>query len=409
MKRKTRNELLIGFTLSVLLSLFANLAMMVQRYELIVNGAVYQMGPGGTGYEMENGELWFSLGWFFLFAFTLAIIFRSLYLWGKRIYRHSEVKTLGFTLGICLLVAFGLFKAYPTVHHVVMSQLQKPASIEVTESETVGPDGRTVHLFEQADSAPAAAPTDAYEYRGLRTVVPGMNTNAPLLIEHTFVALTVLLTGLMILLFNKRQRMKTEYEKIKAEQLQNSYDALMGQINPHFFFNSLNGLNSLIRTGEQARTLEYLDGLSGVFRYILQSNRKTLVTLDEEMQFTRAYTHLLSVRYEHKLFFSIRVDERCLTKTLPILSLLPLIENAVKHNVISKQHPLQIGIYTESCDLLVVSNPVQPKQEEDVCNGIGLKNLRERYRMLTGRGIEVSETDGHYTVSLPLTDKLVQS
>ena len=200
--------------------------------------------------------------------------------------------------------------------------------------------------------------------------------------------------------------MKLEYEKIKIEKLQNSYNALMGQINPHFFFNSLNGLNSLIRIGERERTLEYLDGLSNVFRYILQSNHKTLVPLDEELQFIKAYTYLLGVRYENKLFFSIQVDEICLQMRLPILSLLPLIENAVKHNIISMQHPLRIEIYTTSENLLVVSNHIQPKMEECVCNGIGLKNLQWRYEMLVGRNIQIDDSNGVFTVSLPLLNVL---
>ena len=100
--------------------------------------------------------------------------------------------------------------------------------------------------------------------------------------------------------------MKLEYEQLKTEKLQNSYNALMGQINPHFFFNSLNGLNALIQSGEKQQTLAYLDELSNVFRYILQSNKKELVTLAEELQFVKAYTYLLSVRYEGKLFFSIQ-------------------------------------------------------------------------------------------------------
>ena len=87
----------------------------------------------------------------------------------------------------------------------------------------------------------------------------------------------------------------------------------MGQINPHFFFNSLNGLNALIQSGEKQQTLAYLDELSNVFRYILQSNKKELVTLAEELQFVKAYTYLLSVRYEGKLFFSIQADNPLLT------------------------------------------------------------------------------------------------
>ena len=116
-----------------------------------------------------------------------------------------------------------------------------------------------------------------------------------------------MLSIFLLHLLDKKQEMKLEYEKIKVEKLQNSYNALMGQINPHFFFNSLNGLDSLIRTGEQEKPLEYLEGLSNVFRYILQSDHKTLVTLNEELNFVNAYTYLLSVRYENKLFFSIQV------------------------------------------------------------------------------------------------------
>jgi hypothetical protein len=400
MLRITRNELFIGFAMSVILSLFANFALMVQRYGLMINAATYKMAPSEPNHEMGKYELLASLGWFFFFSFAIFIIYILLYRWGNRIFRQKETKTLGLAIGISLLVACGLFKAYPAVYRATLSKLHDPASVHVTQKQMVS-SGRTVYLYKQTDSIPTETADEGYV--GLMKVIPDANIH-PLLIEHTFVALTVLLVMLLIHLSGKRQEMKLEYEKMKVEQLQNSYNALMGQINPHFFFNSLNGLNSLIRAGEQDKTIEYLDGLSNVFRYILQSNRKTLVSLDEELQFTKAYTYLLSVRYEHKLFFSIQVEEIFLKKKLPILSLLPLIENAVKHNIISKQHPLQVSIYTKSGNWLVISNPIQPKLEENVCSGIGLKNLQGRYQMLTGKSIEVSEIDGHFDVSLPLTD-----
>ena len=114
----------------------------------------------------------------------------------------------------------------------------------------------------------------------------------------------------------------------------------------------------------------------------------------------------LSVRYENKLFFSIRIAEGCRQKRLPILSLLPLIENAVKHNIISMQHPLQVEVYTTSEDLLAVSNPIRPKKEECICNKIGLKNLQGRYQMLTGKSIRINNSNGYFVVSLPLSDIL---
>lgn len=227
--------------------------------------------------------------------------------------------------------------------------------------------------------------------------------------EHLFVFLTVMLSSILIRLLGSKQQMKLEYEQLKTEKLQNSYNALMGQINPHFFFNSLNGLNALIQSGEKQQTLAYLDELSNVFRYILQSNKKELVTLAEELQFVKAYTYLLSVRYEGKLFFSIQADTPYLLWYLPILSVLPLIENAVKHNVISKQYPLQIDIYTTHEDKLIISNKIHPKSEDSKGSGIGLKNLWGRYRMLTGKDIQISNRKEYFKVTLPLLNKPIHS
>ena len=212
----------------------------------------------------------------------------------------------------------------------------------------------------------------------------------------------VILSSILIRLLNIKQQMRLENERLRAERWQSSYNALMGQINPHFFFNSLNGLSALIQSGERQQTLHYLDELSNVFRYILQSNRKGLVTLAEELQFVKAYTYLLGVRYEGKLFFSIQVDTPYLLWYLPILSLLPLIENAVKHNVISKPSPLRIDIYTTDDGKLIISNNIQPKAKENRGNGIGLKNLWGRYLMLTQKDIQISSQKGYYKVALPL-------
>ena len=169
------------------------------------------------------------------------------------------------------------------------------------------------------------------------------------------------------------------------------------------------GLMQQVDLKEQQQTLAYLDELSNVFRYILQSNKKELVTLAEELQFVKAYTYLLSVRYEGKLFFSIQADTPYLLWYLPILSVLPLIENAVKHNVISKQYPLQIDIYTTHEDKLIISNKIHPKSEDSKGSGIGLKNLWGRYRMLTGKDIQISNRKEYFKVTLPLLNKPIHS
>lgn len=399
MLRLTKNELFIGFTISVILSLFANFTLLMRRYYLIMDSEA-----SAFICEIEKCNFWFSIFWFFFFSFMLFIFYRWMYKWGNKLFRGKEVKTIGLAMGITLFIAFGLYKAYPVLHKMLMEKMYNiniasphegtDGLIAITEIST-----KAVDVFTDSIATPEKMQL------GVSAVFSAADSY-PLLIEHIFVLLTIMLSMFLLHLLDKKQEMKLEYEKIKVEKLQNSYNALMGQINPHFFFNSLNGLNSLIRTGEQEKTLEYLEGLSNVFRYILQSNHKTLVTLDEELNFVNAYTYLLSMRYENKLFFSIQIAESFLRKRLPILSLLPLIENAVKHNIISRQHPLRIEICTMSEDLLVVSNPVQLKMEDYVCNGIGLKNLRGRYQMLTGKNIQIDNSNGYFKVFLPLLNVL---
>lgn len=399
MLRTTKNELLIGFTISVILSLFANFALIMQHYELITNSPA-----GDVALKQGKIELWFPLLWLFFFSFVLFILCRWIYRLGIRRF-HKEVKTLGLATGICLLVACGLYKAFPFIRKSVMTQIHSDSFCVTEQAVSLSRVWTsTTPAIEKKDTLANTSPDRVH--RGVIGAMTVTSNSYPLIIEHIFILLTVLLTMLLLHLFDKKQEMKLEYEKIKVKQLQSSYSALMGQINPHFFFNSLNGLNSLIRAGEQEKTLEYLEGLSNVFRYILQSNHKTLVSLDEELQFVKAYTYLLGVRYEHKLFFSIQVEETYLRKKLPILSLLPLIENAVKHNVISKRHPLQIQIYTKSDNWLVILNSIRPKMEETVGHGIGLKNLRERYRMLTGRNIQIANANGCFEVFLPLLNEV---
>lgn len=399
MLRTTKNELLIGFTISVILSLFANFALIMQHYELVTNSPA-----GDVALKQGKIELWFPLLWLFFFSFVLFILCRWIYRLGIRRF-HKEVKTLGLATGICLLVACGLYKAFPFIRKSVMTQIHSDSFCVTEQAVSLSRVWTsTTPAIEKKDTLANTSPDRVH--RGVIGAMTVTSNSYPLIIEHIFILLTVLLTMLLLHLFDKKQEMKLEYEKIKVKQLQSSYNALMGQINPHFFFNSLNGLNSLIRAGEQEKTLEYLEGLSNVFRYILQSNHKTLVSLDEELQFVKAYTYLLGVRYEHKLFFSIQVEETYLRKKLPILSLLPLIENAVKHNVISKRHPLQIQIYSKSDNWLVILNSIRPKMEETVGHGIGLKNLRERYRMLTGRNIQIANANGCFEVFLPLLNEV---
>ena len=222
-----------------------------------------------------------------------------------------------------------------------------------------------------------------------------------LLLKCSFAVAVSMLYGWVYVLNSKQQAVVMENERLKNENLTTRYNMLVGQINPNFFFNSLNSLAMLVREKHDEKALTYIDQLSYTFRYIIQNGQSTLMTLDEELKFVEAYSYLFKIRYADKLFFDIDIEEKYRTWTLPALSLQPLIGNAVKHNTITRSKPFHISIRTEN-GWLVVSNPKVPKLEPEPSTGIGLENLRNRWHLITGRDIEIIDTDKEFVVRMPL-------
>ena len=223
-----------------------------------------------------------------------------------------------------------------------------------------------------------------------------------MILKCSFALVVVLLYGRIYLLIRQQQEIELENEHLRNENLSTRYNMLVSQINPHFFFNSLNSLAMLIRERDEEKALTYIDRLSYTFRYIIQNGQNTLSTLDEELKFADAYSYLFRIRYADKLFFDIDTDRSLDSWNLPALTLQPLIGNAVKHNTITKNKPFHISIRTEG-EYLIVSNTIVPKLEPEPGTGIGLKNLDDRYRLITGRGIEIENDGKTFTVRLPLT------
>jgi len=224
-----------------------------------------------------------------------------------------------------------------------------------------------------------------------------------LIFQFIIIGLLTSMIGYIYLLMIDQHEKEREIERLQIESLQSRCDALMNQINPHFFFNSLNGISSLIRKEEDdEKVLEYVSKLSDVFRYILQSDRKGLVTLDEELKFAEAFSHVMEVRFANKLTFEVDVPEGKRNLTLPVLSLIPLLENVTVHNIIDSEHQMNVRIYLNSSSELVVSNPVYPKLTEPDTNGIGLKNLQSRFELLTGKEIKIKTDGSMFEVRLPL-------
>jgi sensor histidine kinase YesM len=208
--------------------------------------------------------------------------------------------------------------------------------------------------------------------------------------------------GHVSLLNNEQIRKEQEIEQLKTENLQSRYDALTNQINPHFFFNSLNGLTSLIRKKNEDNALEYVNKMSDVFRYVLQSDKKGLVTLGEELDFVKAFFYMMEIRFANKLVFKINVPNENRELKLPVLSLLPLIDNVVVHNTIDSEHKMDVNICLNPQLELSVSNPVFPKLTAPDTNGTGLKNLENRFLLLMNKQIRVENDGSRYTVYLPL-------
>ena len=239
---------------------------------------------------------------------------------------------------------------------------------------------------------------------GIKADIPRNSLDIVLMLKCMFVYVVAALYARIYDLLYQRQRIEIKNEQLKTENLSTRYSALVSQISPHFLFNSLNSLSMLVREKHNEKALTYIDRLSHVFRYIIQNGQNTLSTVADELQFLDSYRYLLEVRYAEKLFFEIDIDPSYMERQMPSLALQPLIENAVKHNTITRSKPLTISIYTKDGEI-VVSNPVIPKIEAEVSTGIGLKNLSSRWLMITEKDIEVIRTETTFEVHLPLSNE----
>ena len=178
------------------------------------------------------------------------------------------------------------------------------------------------------------------------------------------------------------------------------YRQLKSQINPHFLFNSLNVLVSLINKDREA-AVKYTKKLSAVYRYVLTRDCQDTVTVREEMDFIGNYIGILKTRFSEGLEFRCAVREEDMTKSVPPMSLQLLIENAVKHNAVMPENPLVISVDSDG-KYLSVSNSIRPRMSRSEGTGIGLKNLSEKYEILAQRDICVAKDDDSFTVKLPL-------
>lgn len=190
-----------------------------------------------------------------------------------------------------------------------------------------------------------------------------------------------------------------EIDRLKQAKLKSDYSSLQDQLNPHFLFNNLSVLKSMITFDPQA-AVKFTQNFTDVYRYVLQSNGKTTVKLSDEIDFIKAYLDIHKERFGDTLLVNLDIDPLMLHREIPPLALQLLVENAIKHNVASKKNPLQIDIHAENFKLIVKNN-INIK-ETTYSTQKGLSNLAMRYRLITDRGVEVNNSGQFFTVTLPL-------
>lgn len=196
------------------------------------------------------------------------------------------------------------------------------------------------------------------------------------------------------------QRVDMELEHTRMDNLGAQYELLKQQVNPHFLFNSLNTLKYMVES-QDANSVDFILKLSDFYRFTLEKRKLDVIKLSEELEILRSYVYLLKARFEDGIDLSIRVDERYYSSRIPPFTLQLLVENCIKHNVVSLQRPLKIDIYSDN-DLIIVENQLQPKKTPESSTGMGLENIDQRYTHLWDKHIGIVPGEQLFTVKLPV-------
>lgn len=203
-----------------------------------------------------------------------------------------------------------------------------------------------------------------------------------------------------VYLYDRWRESVIEQERLRRETIESQLEGLRSQVNPHFLFNSLNTLVCIIPE-DPGRAVHFVRKLSKVYRYILEIRDQKLISLRDELRFLDAYIFLVKERFGDNLEINISISEALFEEKIVPLSLQMLFENALKHNIISSEHPLTIEVFVDG-RRLVVRNNLQRKHQEIPSTRIGLENIKSRYAFYSEAPVEISEMDGCFVVKLPL-------
>ncbi len=206
----------------------------------------------------------------------------------------------------------------------------------------------------------------------------------------------------VIYIIDKYKESVAESEMIEQMKLGQEFNKLKQVVNPHFLFNCFNTLSSLIYD-DKNQAEKFLDELSKVYRYLLRNNENDMSTVAQEVRFMDSYSKLLETRYGEGFKMIMNIDQSIMDFGIPSLTLQLLVENAVKHNVVSRQQPIVVGIRSTPNGYLVVENNLNRKKRlMNESTGIGLSNIRDRYRLLNRQDVSVEESVDTFRVKVPL-------
>lgn len=238
--------------------------------------------------------------------------------------------------------------------------------------------------------------------------IPKENYNIP----ATYISVVVIVFGINMGFFGEyffrawrekiteTERLAKQNALVQKEYAQMKFYNLQNQLNPHFLFNSITSLHTLIYEN-QALASQFLDNLAKVYRYVLQHKEKELVSLETELNFIEQYVFLLKTRFEESFCWEYQISKDAKQKRLPPVTLQILIENALKHNTMSPEKPLRIRLYEEE-NYLCIGNNLQRKNIVETSNKIGLENLKTLYSYLSPTSLQVVEEEGFFVVKIPL-------
>ena len=331
--------------------------------------------------------------WISYFALIPFLVFALNYLlFGERVYHDYRILLISFP--VILLISLGSWYVHIVamhwfrIHYPLLKQTPKRLLLVSVTHVIMTSSTFAVMFFGY----------DLFRVLGYRLDLDQYKLSLVMAIGLTLVATTLWEAEYV---WGEWKKSLAEKQALEQLSIRQEFETLKNQVNPHFLFNCFNTLSSLINE-DSAKAEAFLNELSKVYRYLLRNNEDGLSTLDNELRFIQSYYVLLNTRYGDAIQLQIETDPSYGGYLLPSLSLQLLVENAVKHNVVSKQQPLVIDIFTTAGNKLAVNNNLQCKLVKAPSAGIGLENIRAKYELLNEDGFQVLEDEKNFTVVLPL-------